>query len=59
MCVTDDFELYCIMKSLRAHGWSRELPEKNPFHKNKKKLNIILFYLVLTLGLAKFMQQLD
>lgn len=44
MCVTDDFELYCIMKSLRAHGWSRELPEKNPFHKNKKKIeyNFIL-----------------
>lgn len=44
MCVTDDFELYCIMKSLRAHGWSRELPMKNPFHKNKKKIeyNFIL-----------------
>ncbi|MBD1144023.1 aminotransferase class I/II-fold pyridoxal phosphate-dependent enzyme [Pelagibacterales bacterium SAG-MED33] len=38
MCVTDNFELYCIMKSLRAHGWSRELPKKNPFQKNKKKI---------------------
>ena len=38
MCVTDNFELYCIMKSLRAHGWSRELPDKNPFQKNKKKI---------------------
>ena len=38
MCVTDNFELYCIMKSLRAHGWSRELPVNNPFQKNKKKI---------------------
>ena len=29
MVVTDDFELYCIMKSLRAHGWTRDLPKKN------------------------------
>jgi CDP-6-deoxy-D-xylo-4-hexulose-3-dehydrase len=26
---TDDEELYQVMKSLRAHGWTRDLPEKN------------------------------
>lgn len=29
MCLTDDLELAQIMISLRAHGWTRELPEKN------------------------------
>jgi CDP-6-deoxy-D-xylo-4-hexulose-3-dehydrase len=28
-CVTDDEELYQIMISLRAHGWTRGLPDKN------------------------------
>jgi len=29
-CVlTDDQELYQIMKSIRAHGWTRDLPSKN------------------------------
>ena len=36
MVVTDDFELYCLMKVLRAHGWSRDLPKKNPLIKLKK-----------------------
>ena len=35
MVVTDDFELYCIMKSLRAHGWTRDLPKSNPLISNK------------------------
>jgi len=30
--VTDDEELYQIMISLRAHGWTRGLPEKNFVH---------------------------
>lgn len=30
--VTDDEELYQIMISLRAHGWTRELPQKNFVH---------------------------
>lgn len=34
MCVTDDLELAQIMISLRAHGWLRNLPEKN-FVQNK------------------------
>lgn len=29
MVVTDDEELYHIMLSLRAHGWTRNLPENN------------------------------
>ena len=29
MAVTDDEELYHIMLSIRAHGWTRNLPEKN------------------------------
>lgn len=29
MCVTDDEELYQIMISLRAHGWTRGLPDQN------------------------------
>lgn len=29
ICVTDDEELYHIMLCLRAHGWLRNLPEKN------------------------------
>jgi CDP-4-dehydro-6-deoxyglucose reductase, E1 len=29
LIATDDEELYQVMKSLRAHGWTRELPEKN------------------------------
>ncbi len=36
MVVTDNFEIYCLMKALRAHGWSRDLPKKNPLIKVKK-----------------------
>ena len=35
--LTDDEELYQIMLSLRAHGWTRQLPKKNL--KTKKKSN--------------------
>lgn len=38
MVVTDDQELYHILLSLRAHGWTRDLPEKN-FIINKSKNN--------------------
>lgn len=30
--VTDDEELYHILLSLRAHGWTRNLPDKNHIH---------------------------
>ncbi len=29
LCITDDEELYQIMLCMRAHGWLRDLPEKN------------------------------
>lgn len=35
MVTTDDFELYNILKSIRAHGWNRDLDE--PFKSNLKK----------------------
>ena len=37
MLSTDNFELYCIAKSLRAHGWSRDLPINNPLINTKKQ----------------------
>ena len=36
MVVTDDPELYFIMKSVRAHGWTRDLPKRNPIHKRTR-----------------------
>ncbi len=36
MISTDNYELYCILKSIRAHGWSRDLPKTNPLIKSKK-----------------------
>jgi CDP-6-deoxy-D-xylo-4-hexulose-3-dehydrase len=32
MVVTDDEELYHVMLSMRAHGWTRELPEGSKLH---------------------------
>ena len=32
VCVTDDLELAQIMTSMRAHGWTRELPDENEVH---------------------------
>jgi CDP-6-deoxy-D-xylo-4-hexulose-3-dehydrase len=32
MCLTDSEELFQVMTSLRAHGWTRELPETNHVH---------------------------
>jgi CDP-6-deoxy-D-xylo-4-hexulose-3-dehydrase len=32
VCVTNDEELYQIMLSLRAHGWTRDLPAENHVH---------------------------
>ena len=37
MVITDDEELYHIMLSLRAHGWTRNLPNKNHVSGNKSK----------------------
>lgn len=32
VCLTDDEELYHIMLSLRAHGWTRQLPDDSPIY---------------------------
>jgi len=32
MILTDNYELYNIMLSLRAHGWTRNLKDDNPLH---------------------------
>ena len=32
MCITDDLELAQVMTSMRAHGWTRELPQENFVH---------------------------
>ncbi len=37
MLSTDNFEIYCIAKSLRAHGWTRDLPKNNPLIDKKKQ----------------------
>lgn len=30
MVLTDDFELYCLLKALRNHGWTRDQPPGSP-----------------------------
>lgn len=37
MVVTDDFEIFNIMKALRSHGWSRDMDQrfKDGLHRNK------------------------
>jgi CDP-6-deoxy-D-xylo-4-hexulose-3-dehydrase len=47
MISTNNFEIYCILRSLRAHGWTRDLNFKNPLikqnlKKNYEKYNFIL-----------------
>ncbi len=32
MVVTDDTELYHLLRSLRAHGWTRDLPSDSPLY---------------------------
>lgn len=36
MISTDDEELYLVLKSLRAHGWTRDLPEESNLHSKSK-----------------------
>jgi CDP-6-deoxy-D-xylo-4-hexulose-3-dehydrase len=47
MILTDDQNLYEAMKSLRAHGWTRDLPEKNSVHDKSGKKWDDLFRFVL------------
>ena len=46
MVCTDNFELYCLMNSLRTHGWTRNLPYRNPLtkkiYKNFENYSFIL-----------------
>jgi len=35
VAVTDNEELYHLMLSIRAHGWTRNLPEKSSLHEKK------------------------
>jgi CDP-6-deoxy-D-xylo-4-hexulose-3-dehydrase len=37
ICVTDDEELYHVMLSIRAHGWTRDLPKYNKLIGKKSK----------------------
>jgi CDP-6-deoxy-D-xylo-4-hexulose-3-dehydrase len=32
LIVTDDFEIYCLCRSLRNHGWTRDQPEGSPIY---------------------------
>ena len=44
MALTDNFETYCILKSIRAHGWARDLPKsKNNLDIDEKKRNLYKF----------------
>ena len=44
MALTDDFETYCILKSIRAHGWTRDLPKsKKNLEIDEKKRNLYNF----------------
>ncbi len=44
MALTDDFETYCILKSIRAHGWARDLPKsKKNLEIDEKKRNLYKF----------------
>ena len=36
--LTDDKEIYHICKSLRSHGWTRDLPATSQIYKKKKKM---------------------
>ena len=45
--LTDNFELYNIMLSLRAHGWTRNLGIDNPLHKKSNNKFIESFNFIL------------
>jgi CDP-6-deoxy-D-xylo-4-hexulose-3-dehydrase len=35
LVVTDDYEIYCLAKSLRNHGWTRDQDEGSPIYEKK------------------------
>lgn len=36
LILTDDYEVYCLCKSLRNHGWTRDQDEDSPIFKRKE-----------------------
>lgn len=36
LILTDDYEIYCLCKSLRNHGWTRDQEEDSPIFKRKE-----------------------
>jgi len=42
MVTTDDEEMYHLLLSLRSHGWTRHLPERNSFGAKVEAFNFIL-----------------
>ena len=36
LIMTDDYEIYCLCKSLRNHGWTRDQDEDSPIFKRKE-----------------------
>ena len=47
MILTDNYELYNIMLSLRAHGWTRNLKDDNPLHTKSDNKFYESFYFIL------------
>lgn len=47
MILTDDFEAYEILKSLRAHGWTRDMGENNPIYQKSNSQFYEMFNFVL------------
>jgi len=35
LIVTDDFEIYCLCKSIRNHGWTRDQDKDSPIYKRR------------------------
>ena len=51
MALTDDFETYCILKSIRAHGWARDLPKSKKILILMKKREIYINFYILDIML--------
>jgi CDP-4-dehydro-6-deoxyglucose reductase, E1 len=47
MISTNNHETYCILRSLRAHGWTRDLNFKNPLTKHDLKKTYELYNFIL------------
>lgn len=50
MILTNNNKINDILRSLRAHGWARDLPNKNQLYKKKTiclRINLLLYYQVI------------